>query len=137
MENEDQKINIAHSLQQVEDDVPIIRVVRKQIWIKPDNSIDFEAFRPRGGRKTETGYEVSVSTTLRKCHDTYDKLKQISDKWSKKPLIQTLTTYPNEKGYPCINDNGCHVGITGSMPKLYNDFDALEHIAKNSKVIYP
>ncbi len=104
----------------------------KQSYIRPDKTIHPEAYSPRE-KETETGFEPSDSTALKSCYPTNYSLEVHKNKLRRCVLYEINSNFPNDRGYPCINDHDCHVGITGDMAKLNSDYQTLEILATNSK----
>lgn len=119
----------------VPDDTLLIRMVPEK-FIRPNNTITSDAYRPKKKEGTETGLEKNVSTAPKTCYDTTEKLEKYNNR-RKHRLFEMKAQHPNEREYPCIQDKPCHIGITGDMSVLFKDEESLEHFANNSKLLYP
>lgn len=117
----------------------LIRHVKNR-WIKEDKTIDAEAYRPRKKEVSERypkGYEKNVSTQLKSCYPTIQNLENLKNQFDRTVLYSINADHANNRGYQCIQDGKCHVGITGDMEVLHNDFDTLEILASNSERLHP
>lgn len=117
----------------------IIRHI-KSLWIREDNSLTIDAYRPKKKEICErypTGYENNVSTQRRNCYPTVEDLENLKNTFKRTTLYCVDADHANDSGYPCINDHHCHVGITGDMEKLYTDFQTLELLARQSQKLHP
>ncbi|MES2763671.1 MAG: hypothetical protein V4677_15760 [Bacteroidota bacterium] len=123
----DTYVGLASVLGAVSDETLLHRMVPGR-YIRKDNSISLEAYRPRKRAGTPTGFEKNVSTIPKNC---FGKVK-IFDRHR---LIEMQAYFPNNKGYPSIQDKECHIGITGDMEELFTDEESLEEFAFNSTPI--
>src|ERR1700733_8595797 len=98
----------------------LIRHVKNR-WIRPDKSIHPESYRPRERPGTPTGFESNVSTSLKSCFPTIEDLESLKSKFDRTILYELNSNHPNARGYPCIENYECHVGITGDMARLANN----------------
>lgn len=112
----------------------LIRQVHED-FIRDDNTIHPEAYRPKLKGDTETGYERNVSTALKSCYSTPEELNRYV--WRRRVLYEINSDHPNSRGYDCIQDGACHVGITGDMAQLAKDMETLTYLAVNSKRLHP
>lgn len=120
----------------VENDMLLVRMVPEK-WIRPNNTIISDAYRPKKKIDSETGLEKNVSTIPKTCLNSEDELRNYNNLRRKHKLFEMRAQFPNEKNYPCIQDKEKHVGITGNMTILFEDEESLEHFADNSELLYP
>lgn len=120
----------------VSDDTVIVRLVPER-WIKPDNTIFSDAYRPKPKAYSDTGLEKNVSTAPLSCYPTIENLETYKNSRRKHKIIEMRAQFPNGTEYPCIQDKLCHIGITGDMLKLVEDEETLEYFARNSYLLHP
>lgn len=120
----------------IKNDILLVRLVPEK-WIRPNNTIISDAYRPKKKTDSETGFEKNVSTVPRLSLNSEEELRNYKSFRKKHKLFQMKAKFPNEKYYQCIQDKERHIGITGDMTVLFEDEQSLEHFANNSQLLYP